>query len=930
MDVFLEYCRQALPVESKPDLSQHLDALQNSDFERLFQDPLCQILCGKANDPILDNVDLDDFPVWTDYISHRLKLLIRNENATDGKPSPKLAFFILLGIAGVLAFSQSNVTGPPLSFRPRELLLPETSSESSIAGQLTQSLIADGISPYRLVPNLELFCLSKAIFYSPEIELATPLASWMRLRTAFLHQRLLSEISPTLQSDIFRVVAVVQLLVIDSQSCPANLRACFLLEKAMVYLHHGQDAEARQFLTEATKVRGFEYALTGILGKKTKYQSKDTSQLLVLARSSGDVEATLETATEQNSSGGQKDLPANLDLNDDTLLESISFAKAEVQDENSLPPSLMTMDPENQPQLHPLDSIILLSTAAAITNTSPADGITREETLPYATRVLDGADTNWQVYTQALLVRSRIEGYRSRTVERSLLQLQALVDQVIVDLKDSASDPDTQQTTFLPRPSKNDSAPADRRLQYIFQLNAPTRWELEAELAARWVSLGGLASALEIYERLEMWAEVALCLAGTDKEERARRVIRKQLFHSVYGKDDDSEQWMGGERDPLPTDAPRLYCILGDLDRSLKMYEKAWEVSNARYGRAQLAIGRYWYGRKDYARASVAYSTALKIKQLDHGTWFTLGCCFLELGQYSRAAEVFSRAVQIDDSDAESWSNLAVALLHSTPEGPGREPVQDGGSAESTEDKDSTTDGQCGNDDRQTHRRQALTALKQAAKLKRDDYRIWENILTVAASLAPAAFSDIVVAQQRIVDLRGTTDGENCIDTNILDALVRYITGSAPKDASDSAPDAANPGLVRMACQLVDGSVVPLITTSSQLWYIVASLEVWRGNPRAALDAEEKAWRALSSPTGWETGTEEQWKAVVGATLRLADNYQQLGSQSGTETEELASKDWKFKARSAVRGILGRGKSSWEGTQGWTTLNDALSGLRTQ
>jgi hypothetical protein len=129
-----------------------------------------------------------------------------------------------------------------------------------------------------------------------------------------------------------------------------------------------------------------------------------------------------------------------------------------------------------------------------------------------------------------------------------------------------------------------------------------------------------------------------------------------------------------------------------------------------------------------------------------------------------------------------------------------------------------------------------------------------------------------------------------------------------------------------MACQLVDGSVVPLITASSQLWYTVASLELWRKNLRAALDAEEKAWRSLSSPTGWETGTEQQWKAVVDATLRLVENYQQLGPRP--TAEELVSKDWKFKARSALRGILGRGKPSWEGTQGWTALDDALSGLR--
>ena len=62
------------------------------------------------------------------------------------------------------------------------------------------------------------------------------------------------------------------------------------------------------------------------------------------------------------------------------------------------------------------------------------------------------------------------------------------------------------------------SASAADRLRYVFQLASPARWDLEAELAARWIQLGGLRSALDIYERLEMWAEAALCWAATEKE----------------------------------------------------------------------------------------------------------------------------------------------------------------------------------------------------------------------------------------------------------------------------------------------------------------------------------------------------------------------------------------------------------------------------
>jgi Flp pilus assembly protein TadD len=97
------------------------------------------------------------------------------------------------------------------------------------------------------------------------------------------------------------------------------------------------------------------------------------------------------------------------------------------------------------------------------------------------------------------------------------------------------------------------------------------------------------------------------------------------------------------------------------------MYETAWIVSNERYSRAQRSLARHHYALKDYAKASLAFSKSLKVKALDHGTWFALGCALLELEQFKRAVEAFSRAVQLDHDDAESWSNMAAALLNLPP-----------------------------------------------------------------------------------------------------------------------------------------------------------------------------------------------------------------------------------------------------------------------
>ena len=264
-------------------------------------------------------------------------------------------------------------------------------------------------------------------------------------------------------------------------------------------------------------------------------------------------------------------------------------------------------------------------------------------------------------FTHRLYWCDRIEGYRSRTVERGLLQLQAVVDQVIAETTSTANADGA--STFLPRAKEAESASVSERLQYIYPLCSPTRWELEAELAARWVSLGGLRSALEIYERLEMWADAALCWAATDREDKAKRIVRRQLNHAAHGADidadPDEETWEGPPRDPPPADAPRLYCILGDISSDISFYEKAWEVSNGRYARAQRTLGRHYLKNNDYVKAAGAYSKSLKVNQLNQQSWFALGCCLLELAEFEKAVEAFSRTVQLDDTDAE-----ALSLIH--------------------------------------------------------------------------------------------------------------------------------------------------------------------------------------------------------------------------------------------------------------------------
>ena len=940
-------------------------------------------ILGHQNDPIrLSSVTVDSCDGdWTQYLTNRINVIVQDsENALEIRSG-----VFRLGRVALDAFLQANVTGPPFAWESTTLF-PEDVVKKSELGRfkkhLVSSLSVDGEAVYQLMLHVEIFCLARCLLNHPALGQDTE-QILARLRVNFWHQRLLSEISPSLQERIYEDLRIIERKVLVERSQAGIISpAEFLIERATMHIHHGFDTKARNDLAGAAKERSFDFTLTGRLGKRTKFQEKELSQLVVLARTAASGETSnartgINASTPDTISAAQTK-PTKLILDDDTLLESIAFTKdgdstSELQPDEHLPKTLSDLDPGNQPQLEPLDAIILLATASSITNTSPTDGLTREETLPYAERVLSGGSSNWQIYTQALLVRSRIEGYKSRTIERGVLQLQALVDQVIaetisIDSAETSASEKSTPTTFLPKINRSDSAPASERLRYIHALASPPRWKLEAELADRWVSLGGLRTALEIYERLQMWAEVALCWAANDREDKARKIIRRQLYNPFITTstekllEDDEDTDVGDyriERVPLPADAPRLFCILGDIEKSVSAYERAWTISNCRYARAQRSLGKFYSAAGDLHKADAAYSMSLKVNPQNHAIWFALGCVRLQLEDWAGALEAFSRSVQIDGEDAESWSNLAVALLRLPPEVPMSnisEVANNGdigtGNGHAKDNEDEVLQPVPAVDP-QKHIRGAFVALKRAVRLKRESFRIWQNLLSVAVQLAPPPYTDIIIAQTRLIDLLGKIEGERCVDVEIVEGLVSHVIIASPSDQrqaqsaqenqatikskdENEIPSSQRMGFEKMVIDLVQKKIIPLITSSRRLWLVVAKLSLYLQHPAAALSAYEKAWRVTLNKPGWDTGAGTEsakitWAEVSEATIDLVDGYEGLGErtrETGMAAGELVAKDWKFKARSALRSVISRAKEGWEGDASYEILSERLQELK--
>ena len=410
------------------------------------------------------------------------------------------------------------------------------------------------------------------------------------------------------------------------------------------------------------------------------------------------------------------------------------------------------------------------------------------------------------------------------------------------------------------------------------------------------------------------------------------------------------------EHKPLPADAPRLFCILGDMEKSPQAYERAWEISNHRYARAQRSLGRHYLATRSLPKAEEAYAKSLRTSPQNHSAWFALGSVRLQLEDWMGAVDAYGRAIQIEEKDAESWSNLAAALLRLPPEKPLSAPLAPNTPHDSNglEDDDETNPS---TSNPQKHIQEAFVALKRAAVLKRESYRIWQNLLTVAVKLSPPPYTDIIIAQTRLIDLLGNIEGEKCIEVDVLERLVAHFidSSSPPAPPSSSVPESPpnsseppnetdtrahttppsrKPGFGKMLTDLVQKRITPLITTSRRLWLLTAKLSLQANHPFATLGAFEKAWRVTLNHPGWESGThdaEAKWKDVVDATVDLADAYESLGErrrEGGMGAGELVCKEWRFKSRSAIRAVLGRAKEGWAGSERIAALEEKLRELR--
>lgn len=821
---------------------------------------------------------------------------------------------LLIGIASLHAFQQVNWTGPDLSFAPEDILRTsdgqKMSSLNSNSGErlnmvAISRLAKDGEPAYPLMKSATLLYLAIRVFDLPFKSF--PSSIWWKMRAGRTHREVLDEPVAYSTEDMTQLESFVDSHIPKTYE---DLIGRYHLEKGL--LHHllGQDRQAATEFVNAANAMKLEYELTGIKGKRTKFQVNELTQLALLAQGRSRDEDSTPSTVPPSEDNLDHSLPKTLDLNDDTLLEKTEFTS----NARAASSSLAQLDPNNQPSLHPLDQCVFLGLCLHVKNTSPQHGLTTEQMAPYVSRVISHP-RNWSVHTMSLLLRSRLEANRTRTIERSTLQLQALIDQM---------------------PTADSSA--EQRLAYLHQLAMPSKWELEKELAMRLMSMGVLKSALEILERLEMWEEVVQCWQAMEQPEKGKSIVRdllegrKEEAERVLLKGKASKEIVRGAIDQARE--AKLWCLLGELEpeHAEAHFSKAWEVSGHKSGRAARSLGGYYFARGDYDGAIEHLSKAVVIRPLLARSWFILGCAYVRKERWVEARDAFARCVGLDEEDAESWNNLASVYLRlgST----GWQTEEDETSNQSTA---TTKDAQ---DQKFHHKVLAFRALQQGLKNSYSNWQMWENYMVVSVDVGELA--EAVRALGRVVEERSETDGAGSVDIEILERLVSYVTRTTQLETkSESDPRPTNPneglGLYARLDELFTTIILPRISGDVRIWKARAQLLTWRKRWSDALDAYSAAYRcAVVSNTQLEVDV-ERWRDAVEEVQEYVDILRNFGPKAAEEKRRLAEAgegkparggSWAFQAKSVVRTFMGRTKENFEDEPEWSKLENLVEELK--
>lgn len=751
---------------------------------------------------------------------------------------------LVLAAACLNDFVSQNYTGPP---QVEMSLLSAWTPEMQTAARdwASQRLRLDGEDVYEFSYHPLSLLLAKSIFLQADIAQrlsSCKSLSWWSLRYARVHQDLLEQNSATLKGHIDEIIpkaiaiygmppvsedAASAEVAPSSSTTPDHLLATHLyLESAHIYHGYWQYKSIDECLSNAQRALGVEVSLTGVMGKRTRWQKRELAQLVIQVNPNESRRAELLAHSEAHTVVDpllMDNLPHNLTMDSDVLLENVALADAE----STLPPSALGAEEQ-----------ALLLAMFENTKKTTSGHITRdEEMMGYVLRVLQESasgrpeNRSWALESSALFHRSVLECSDRHAQDRALQQLEELSA-----LFDRLHAPTTVASVAALADAKSlsDFARSDVlrvRMRHVWLSNYPSIWTLKLGIAGTFQAIGLYKSALDIFITISAYDGVIESCMLLGKLTQAEELIRQRL-------------------EEKPED-PKLLCLLADCTRDITHYERAWEVSKQTYPRAQRSLANYKMQRGLHADAIPHFQLALDINPVFPAEWYAMGWCAMQISAHDVAAVAFSRTVSFDPEYANAWNNLAAAHLH------------------------------------MKNKPAGFSALEQAIKFKADSWKLWENYMITAVDLRE--FGKAISAMEKVVTLKAAINtqgekearleaeektgqaGKQVIDEQVLEILCRVVCDAGREDPQT----------------FIVGRFLQLLTTITQhvvnnplVYSCLADIYAIRADLDKMVLSREKQVRFLQDAGARWTEKIEKVQDVVRGQEQLIDAYLRTNTRS--------------------------------------------------
>uniref|UniRef100_A0A2H1W1N7 SFRICE_005843 n=1 Tax=Spodoptera frugiperda TaxID=7108 RepID=A0A2H1W1N7_SPOFR len=451
---------------------------------------------------------------------------------------------------------------------------------------------------------------------------------WWYFRSKVAHQRSLEDTSATLYAELEIIIAKLTNLLHVIQDKP-RLQILLCMEIAQAYLIYGRVQRTEEYLTRARDLAGLKLELTGILGKRTKFQQTIIPQLAL----SSELDSSIERPTAEESHGNAE-LPPDLELQDDLRLSRIQYTES-----------------ISQAELPSLEQILCLLTVQYLIKAQPKDELMNEELEPYIAAVLSPKRGAWPTRVAALLIRCKLEANHKRTVERAMLQCETIVND-----KTGAS-----STT---------------RLSYLWGTGLQPAWVWRQQLADLYLNLGLVKAALEEYLKLQLWEDVIVCYTALQLRHKAAEIIQQQIdinptvkLYCLLGDATDDVKCYEKAWEFSNHKSSRAQRHWGNFlfdhkkyEECIPHFEKSVEI-NSIQDRVWLRLGYAALMVENWEVSAKAYRRYTYLQPNTFEAWNNLAKVYVNQGDKKRAYRALMEALRFNYDNWKLWENVVIVSM---------------------------------------------------------------------------------------------------------------------------------------------------------------------------------------------------------------------------------------------------------------------------